>query len=655
MFSSQRQSAISSPTSPGSVVASPVRLVIAMVALSSGFFVPLHIIGLLSVLRGLRVSGGLILLGCLAGVCGAAVLLRFLRIPGRSWFPVRPAGFMRLILALAVLPYLLFFVAVFLSFPNGYDADGYHLNLALRWLQTCSLRLDPALGWAYSFPSNAELPALFAFAAGVPNASVFGNLFSAVLLFASVYLIAFRVTGERESSLLAAVVPATIPMVIFQAFDLYVDLFGTAFILAAGALLIWREGRPLLSILLCGYAVGLSIGSKPVFWVYAALFVPAALIVIARAKRGLIGTLLLGSGIVLGCGFWFYRAFAATGNPFFPLIVPAGIWSVLLSAWATAVAIGSRPLFWVLAIPVTAGTIFAIARLERRVAGVILLACVILAAGGGWFFGSGPHRRLLVSQSAAAGYPILQITGGTWVDYRSRALLIVGRLWSEETFLDDVPVGPDRGTGPLFPAIAVPGILFLIVQAFRKELSAGKLVLLLGTVTCLFVWLFVLHQIPRFAMPGLAIACAAAAPMLQRLLIHARKVVIILFSAGLALILFFCAAVPAQSLMLRMRMHDWSRATYYGYPPMIDMLPPGSRILDHTGFPTSYPLAGVGLTNWVLPQSPLEAVGYVARMGPEDHEDQELRSRGAALIYNATPRSLHPKNDRPWRIYSLQP
>ena len=73
------------------------------------------------------------------------------------------------------------------------------------------------------------------------------------------------------------------------------------------------------------------------------------------------------------------------------------------------------------------------------------------------------------------------------------------------------------------------------------------------------------------------------------------------------------------------------------------------------GSPTSFPLAAVGLTNSVFPHRAFEAVNYVVKMGPEDSEDQELRYRGAALIYNDTPRSLHPKNECSWQIYALRP
>jgi len=182
----------------------------------------------------------------------------------------------------------------------------------------------------------------------------------------------------------------------------------------------------------------------------------------------------------------------------------------------------------------------------------------------------------------------------------------------------------------------------------------GGLTLLFAVLGTFIVWLAVLHQIPRFAMPAMAIACVAAAPMVKMLLARMRIVPIGLFLLGLPLIVFFCLSVPAHTFWLRVRMHDWSRATYYGYPPLIDKLSPGSRILDHSGtHSTSFQLAGASLTNFVFPASDLDAVDYVAKSGPEDTEDQTLRQRGAKLIYDATPVSLHPKVALHWRIYLL--
>ncbi len=187
------------------------------------------------------------------------------------------------------------------------------------------MRVNPALGWRYSLPSNGELPALIALSVGAPSAVAIGNLFAVVLLAASVYLIAWRMTGQTPPSLLAAVVAITLPMVMLQTFELFVDMFGTAFLMAAVALLIWRDRRPLLFTFLAGCAAGIAIGSKPIFWIYAAIFGVASLGTIWSAKRQrLKAMLLLAGGTTLLSAFWFFRSVEATGNPVYPMQVSLG-------------------------------------------------------------------------------------------------------------------------------------------------------------------------------------------------------------------------------------------------------------------------------------------------------------------------------------------
>ena len=178
------------------------------------------------------------------------------------------SGAQKLLVALTGIPYIALFLNSFWSFPNGYDAIAYHVDIALKWLQHGTIQLSPAWGWKYSLPSNGELPALVVLSLGLPRAVAFGNIFATLLLATSVYLIAWRMTRNATAALLAAIVPTTIPMVIYQTFQLYVDLFGTSFLIATVALFIWRDGNPPILNFLSGYAAGIAAGSKPVFWGY---------------------------------------------------------------------------------------------------------------------------------------------------------------------------------------------------------------------------------------------------------------------------------------------------------------------------------------------------------------------------------------------------
>jgi hypothetical protein len=140
--------------------------------------------------------------------------------------------------------------------------------------------------------------------------------------------------------------------------------------------------------------------------------------------------------------------------------------------------------------------------------------------------------------------------------------------------------------------------------------------------------------------------------MLEEFLRHSRRIVVILFLACVALDDCYCVAGPLQYARLRLHSNDWSRATYYGYPPILDHLPAGSRVLDrhHRGIL----LAGAKLTNSVQPLGDIWSADYIAKTGPPDRDDIALQAGGAVLIYNGIPPSLFPKVAVPWRIYKLR-
>src|SRR5665213_997991 len=210
---------------------------ITLVSLAAGCFVSLHLLGALNLLFGHpAITPSLVIFASLAGTGLSALLLHrtgVIQVSDiiqpcltQSW-SVRPFDAVKIVFALALLPYAVLFLVGLCSFPEGWDALAYHIDTALKWLQSGTMRVNPTFGWQYSLPSNGELPALIALSLGMPKAVAIGNLFAVVLLATSVHLIAWRMTRQTAPSLLAAVVAITVPMVIFQAFDLLVDMFGT--------------------------------------------------------------------------------------------------------------------------------------------------------------------------------------------------------------------------------------------------------------------------------------------------------------------------------------------------------------------------------------------------------------------------------------------
>ena len=560
-----------------------------LVVLATGWLVALHLVATLNLLFGHpAITATTIILAPLTGMLVSAFVLSRIGVI-QTPEPVhgKPATIPRalvLVLALAAIPYAALLLASFWSFPNGTDAIAYHINVALKWLQNGSFRIDPALGWEYSLPGNAELPALFALAAGLEKAVAIGNVFACILLGTSVYLIAWRITRQTIPSILSAIIAITIPIVIFQTFELYVDLFGSAFLMAAISLLIWRDKSPQLFTFLSGCAMGVAAGTKPTFWAYGAIYGVAALAMLWHTKALRPRYIaLLTAGIVLTCGFWFFRASLVNGNPLYPVLVP------------------------------------------------------------------------VANHGGSAGYSPTSIMRVRSPRYDFAALSdVVTQLWTEPLPNPGrVPYGSDRGTGPLFPALAVPGIIFLFVRTIRRRAFSLEAILLLTGLLMFLYWMVGLRM-ARFGLPVLAMACALSTPMLAELFARSRPVVLFLCVVSLALNAMYCLAGPAQRFWRQIHRHDFSRSAYYGYPPVIDQLPAGSRIIDHAGYFWSSMLAGKHLTNSVQDRGELKSGDYILKAGPQENEDVCLRSEGASVVYDGTPRNLYPKVELPWRIYRLQ-
>lgn len=559
---------------------------ITLVALAAGCFVSLHLLGVLNLLfRYPAIAPNVVVLTSLAGTCLSLLLLHRIGIVDASGLIERcsigPSKAVKVILPFAVVPYAVLFLVGLFSFPDGWDALAYHLDTALKWLQSGTMRLNPAFGWQYSLPSNGELPALIAFSAGLPRAVTIGNLFAVVLLATSVYLIAWKITHQSTPSTLAAVAAITLPMVIFQAFELFVDMFGTAFLMAAIALMIWRERSPLWFTFLAGCAAGIAIGSKPIFWVYAAIFGSVSLGSLWCTKRQCLKSiLLLVGGMILLSGFWFFRSAQATGNPAYPMRLSIG-------------------------------------------------------------------QHVIFRGYARADYP----SDG----FRSLGKVLTAP-WSDPPLLSELSASlPSSvsGTGPLFAAIALPGVLFLVVQVLMQRASRTERALLLATAAAFLLWDTALLRVLRFGLPVMVLSCTLAAPMIQTLIEKSGRLPILLFVAGVLLNSLYCLTAPVQRIVHRIQCHDWSRATFYGYPPIIDRLPQGTRILDCTGWGRTFMLAGARLTNYVLPRGDPRSVDYVVKAGPADSDDIALRLIGATLIYDATPPSLYAGVAQPWRVYRV--
>lgn len=231
--------------------------------------------------------------------------------------------------------YLIFAVDIFSSFPNGSDAIAYHLPLAVRWLQSGSLALPASRVWRLSLPGNTEIGMMLLLAIGKESLVVLVNWIALATLAIAVYLLVKQSSrGNRVVAAITTLVVMTVPMFEFQAFSAYVDLFGTAFLAASVALLLQANAQEDISdgvyntlIFLSAAACGVSIGAKPIYYLYGAVATLLSLFLIWRKSARLASRLtvfLLVVGTLLPSAFWFTRAVAATGNPVYPMRVAVG-------------------------------------------------------------------------------------------------------------------------------------------------------------------------------------------------------------------------------------------------------------------------------------------------------------------------------------------
>lgn len=460
----------------------------------------------------------------------------------------RPERFLRICVALAALALTLFFVEMLTRFPAGWDARSYHLPNVVRWLQQETLSIPETLDWRYALPGNAEVIAMFMLGAGWERLATAGNLVAFTVLVCGSWSISRRF-GPDSAALASSLIVGTLPIVVFQAFSGYVDLFGTAFIVGGLALFLDRDSglfvasssrSSLLTLLLAGSALGLSIGTKPVLWPYAAMFVSAACFVLMRSRnsRSIMPVLALLAGVSIPSVFWFLRAGLATGNPFFPIPVEL------------------------------AG--------HELLPGIDLKLITPL-----------DYDRQYVRSTAE------------WFVYPWTEFMRTGYAY-----------GTGSGLGALWATFVPIGFLFGAWKALRhpEEVDRRLIWLLLVIFVLAVLWWFDLRRMLRFGLPFLVLACITTTPYLAALWKRRSILLRVSFMGALGVTLVLMSWVPLHALLGRLRTWNWTRNQVYAYPSLIDDWPRRTVVWNRTVEPMNYPLSGCRLSNIVIPNKWTESL-----------------------------------------------
>jgi hypothetical protein len=427
------------------------------------------------------------------------------------------------------------------SFPDAYDAVAYHYPVALRWLQEGTMRITDATSWRASLPGNVEILDLLVLSTGRERLLGFVQWPSIVILLLACLQLARRLRESVASEWAVVTTVLMIPMVAIQSATGYVDLFGTALLFGSLTLVLEscdqirnnKEGevRPTL-LIAAGFAVGLAVGTKPIFWLFAPLIFITFFLLSwygGRPSMWRRSALFLMAGAVPSV-FWFARAVACTGNPLYPFSVHLGSLSLP----------GVRP-------------------------SDITVPDYYLTTVRHW-------AELFI-------YP--------WVEWKSSTGFLLTNY------------SPGDGLGGGFATFVVPGVIFAAWSARRRRPDLRVWLLSLALLGIL--WWFLLQWVVRFGLPVFVLAAVLSAPFFEVLELRATRLYRLMYVLVFTVTAYIVMFEPLYMMTQTMRNHYWSRAAYLGYPPILDTLRPGSRVLNLGDETLNFALAGSRLANRVIP------------------------------------------------------
>jgi hypothetical protein len=193
-----------------------------------------------------------------------------------------------------------------------------------------------------------------------------------------------------------------------------------------------------------------------------------------------------------------------------------------------------------------------------------------------------------------------------------------------------IPYSEGSGTGAVFATVVPLAVVVLFYLNFTRARPRAA-----GTALSLFVllvlaWWLVMQRIPRYGLPIIVFACVLSVSAVGELQARSRRAFGVLLLSSVIATCAVSSLVPFHALAGRFRTHEWSRAQIYGYPSLIDELPPGSRVLNATGVQEkNFPLAGKALTNRVI-------AGFEA---PAQLTPEALRATAADFVVEVVPGS----------------
>jgi hypothetical protein len=499
--------------------------------------------------------------------------------------------------------YLIGAANAFGTYIIDYDAVSYHLLLPHHWLMDGTLAISEKTNWRFGMPGNGETAMYWFYAAGLSRWTFLAQWPPLACLLVSAYSLAFGLTRSRNAALSCIALVATLPIVYYQTFNGYIDLFAASFMMGALALAqaaVERSGEAQSNrswYWVIGLASGIAVGSKLVYLAFVGPLVVGLVILAVWSGRRKAGETVatagaLFAGIAVTSAFWYLRGWLLAGNPVFPMRAAIGEW-VLFPGMA---ANNINPVNWAI---------------------------------GRWVHS---HAEWLI-------YP--------WLECRAQPSM--------------TSYSVDTGLGAAFATFVPLGVAFFCWLAWHRRADSQYWLWVSGLIYCGLVWWFPLHQTLRFGLVFMLLLVIASGPLLAALASARNRVFEVVFCSAITITCAILTLQPAAFIASRFLYSRYTRAEIYRYPTYVDDLPAGSTVMNLVS-PNNFAMAGERSSNRVvgffevprqLTSEFLEArqIDYVV-----GHARQAKRLEGLASVRLVHSEIYHDPvglGDQPWAVWKV--
>ncbi len=438
--------------------------------------------------------------------------------------------------------YAVFALEALTRYPANHDALYYHYPQAVVWMQERAIHLINGLT-SHSVPENGMIVACLLAFAKLESLFTVVQLPNAALCAILVYALSRFLGAGSKAAIISTCIALSIPIILFQSVSGYIDLYAAVAWLSALLAIGWmsrasapRARRSLL--IMAGLSAGVALGSKTTFVLLVAML-----------------------GIIIAAGDWF--RIRAGRDTIRTLLTNAAVFTL-----ATLACSG----FWFVRGAVYAGN--PVYPMAVEIGGVRLLPGIV---GDDAF----PTRSWSHRIKHWSYYP-----------------------WRETKYGTGYIYGVDNGLGAAYAAIVPIGLIAAAFAALKRRprdaTETWRVVSLLICLASVILLVTVYCEILRYVLPVAILGISPAALTLDRLMRVCPRSILAVVTASLILTAAVATLKPVHAFLGRAKDDVWTRADYYQIPPLVDEMPPGTRILSLAESTDEYALLGSGFTNRVI-------------------------------------------------------